>query len=258
MTLPKEALEYTVRAYQLIELQQMKYFDKLKQDALIQVDEIMQELDGIKSKNTALESELDAKVTILKLRDEQLHEIKEKMVLQEKEGKEVQAKSMVFELKNNELTTELATTKNYIDEQKIQHEKEINRIDSKLITLQDEHKLIVNNHQQLQTDNDSLKNKLSYTTEERNTYSEENKKIKTEKDKLVNNISGLKASNDALSDERKIQKKQIIDLSNIIEGLQNKVQSFEVNLQKISDSTENTYINLKSSEKLLYNDDKKL
>jgi len=95
-----------------------------------------------------------------------------------------------------------------------------------------------------------LKKKLK-----KNTYI---KKIKTEKDKLVNNISGLKASNDALSDERKIQKKQIIDLSNIIEGLQNKVQSFEVNLQKISDSTENTYINLKSSEKLLYNDDKKL
>jgi len=263
--IPREALEYAVRSYQIIELQQRKKFDGFKDDALVEVNQTKQEITEANAKIIAVESELEAKISILKIRDkqiqdvndkfaiqdvelkqaqekanilemreEQLQEIKEKLASQEKELKESQAKVKDVDLKNNELTTELTATKKHLDDQYKQYENEIKRVDNKVNTLQDKNQLLNSDHQALQYEHKTLSSKLSLLSDERDQFNEENTQIKSEKISLVNDISGLSASNAALSEERKIQKGQIDELRDVIQELNGKILSFEKHLQGYS------------------------
>lgn len=263
--IPKEALEFAVRSYQIIELQQRRKFDVIKQDALVEVDKTRQELTESNGKVIAMETELEAKVSILKIRDkqiqevndklaiqevelkqaqekanilemreEQLQEIKEKLASQEKELKESNSKSRQFELKNNELSTELTATKKHLDDQYKQHENEIKRSDNKLINLQDKVQSLTSVYQSLQIEHKAANSKLSTASEERDAANEDNTTLKSDKIDLNNKISGLTASNNALSDERNIQKEQIHELRDVIQDMTGKIQSFEDKLQNYS------------------------
>ena len=119
--IPREALEYTVRAYQLIELQQRKKLDEFKGEAQQEVDQAKEERDEVQAKFIAMESELAAKDDILRLLEGQLQEIKEKMRVQEKELKASQTTVREIELNNNALITELTVTKE-------QHGSQINTL----------------------------------------------------------------------------------------------------------------------------------
>lgn len=104
--IPREALEYAVRAWQMIELQQMKKFDGFKQEVQQEADLAKEERDEIQAKFISMQSELEAKAEVLRLREEQLQEMKEKMMEQEKQLKAAQASVREVESKNNVLTTE--------------------------------------------------------------------------------------------------------------------------------------------------------
>lgn len=232
--IPKEALEFAVRSYQIIELQQRKKFDGFKEVVSQEVEASRQALSVAEAKVITMESEIEAKAEVLRIREEQLQEIKEKLAAQDKELKDAQTKARETELKNNELATELTATKKHLDNQYIQHENEVMRIDNKLITLQDKYQSLASENQTLKVSNDELNNKLSHITEERDGFSEENAQIKSEKICLINDISELKASNAPLSQERNIQKQQIDELRDVIQELNGKIQSFEGHLQGLS------------------------
>ena len=159
--IPREALEYTVRAYQLIELQQRKNFDQFKEEVQQEADLAKEERDEVQAKFIAMESELEAKAEVLRLREEQLQEMKEKMAAQEKQLQEAQTTAREIESKNNVLITELKMTKEYLSTQQERHDKEVRRLDDKLNTLQERHETQLNDISGLKASNKAL-------TDERN------------------------------------------------------------------------------------------
>ncbi|MDX2503672.1 MAG: hypothetical protein QNL62_04235 [Gammaproteobacteria bacterium] len=246
--IPREALEYTVRAYQLIELQQRKKFDEFKTEAQQETERAKEERDAVQAKFIAMGSELEAKAEVLRLREEQLQEIKEKMISQEKELQAAQTTAREKELKNNVLMTELTVTREHLSAQQEQHDKEITRLDNKVLALQDKHDTqlseIQASHNKLMAEHEALKSthhemdgKLTHVTEERDCFNEEKERFKTQSINLRHELSGLKASNQALSEERNIQQNQIGSLHDAIELLNGKIVSFEGHLKGLSGQT---------------------
>ena len=113
--IPTEALEYTIRAYQMIELQQNKKFEVYKEEVERESEEISLKYNDLKSEYSILENKLDSNLELLTDRDDQLDEIKNKLSIKEDEFNQQKdahhQQELKFESEKSELNNKIGQLK---------------------------------------------------------------------------------------------------------------------------------------------------
>ena len=126
--IPKEALEFAVRSYQIIELKQRRKFDIWRDQQQEELDINREKLTDAQTRISSTETELNAKKELLTIKDEQLQEVRQKLRELEQKVHDAESTTRTTEFKNNELSTELNSVKKQFSDQKQQFDQEISFI----------------------------------------------------------------------------------------------------------------------------------